>query len=90
MNGDVSSNTDVALSHAANLREGKELADIELIGDDNTAAEQGVYNTYNELKSAYTSIMQSIRGDGDEIEGAAQLYAARDQEIASGFRQDFK
>ncbi len=82
MTGEIRSNFDIALGHAAEMRIAFEPGNLEEVADDNTLAEGGVYSTYGDIKGVFTAIATDINTNAESIEQAANAYAEADREGA--------
>lgn len=85
MSEGISSNTDEVVSHAAELSSGNPPASLEAIEGDTTMPGFKIHKTYEELCTAYTKIMASLKTDAENIEGVAYLYASTDSLAGQGF-----
>lgn len=80
---EIKSATALAQEHASQLRSGLDPSSLEKVDGDNTAAEAGVYRSYNKIKDLFIDSRDSINTDATNIEGVANILQFVDYQAAN-------
>ncbi len=86
MTGELLSSVAVAdACTAALLAPDSQPSDLEGVGDDNTLAESGIYNTYFGARGVYWDVVKAISGEAECIRHAATAFEVVDAQIAQNY-----